>query len=75
MEKFDRFAFGHAKRRLRERYETPSIVHMNVAQVIVRGILKESEVPRDVLEALEEPVAFYRQGIADGTISCEEEED
>ena len=74
-DKIDRFAFGQAKRRLRERYETASIVHTNVAQALVRGILKESEVPSDVLEALEKPIEFFRQGIADGTISFDEEEE
>lgn len=33
---------------------------MNVAYAIVAGILDESEVPDELLEALERPLAFYR---------------
>lgn len=33
---------------------------MNVAYAIVAGILDETEVPEEVLEALDQPLAFYR---------------
>ena len=47
---------------------------MNVAQAIVRGLLTQQEVPADVHVALERAIAFYRQGLADGTVSFDEED-
>ena len=71
----DDFAKGSARRRLSQRYSTDSIMHMSVAQAIVRGLLTQSEVPADVHVVLERAVEFYRRGLADGTVSFEEEED
>lgn len=47
---------------------------MHVAYALTTGLLSEDEVPREVLKALEEPIAFYRQGLANGTVSMEEED-
>jgi hypothetical protein len=68
----DQFARGPVKRRLDQRYEAAGILHMNVAQAIVRGILRAEEVPAEVLDALTKPIEFYRQGLADGTISFDD---
>jgi regulator of protease activity HflC (stomatin/prohibitin superfamily) len=35
-------------------------VDMNVAYAIVAGILDETEIPEELLEALDRPLAFYR---------------
>jgi hypothetical protein len=74
-EEVDRFARGPVRRRLEQRYEGSRILHMNVAQAIVRGVLGAEEVPVEVLTALARPIEFYRKGLADGTISFEPEED
>ena len=70
----DDFAKGPGRRRLSQRYSTDSIVHMNVAQAIVRGLLTQQEVPADVHVALERAIEFYRRGLADGTVSFDEED-
>ncbi len=71
----DDVAKGWTRRRLDQRYRTDSIVHMNVAQAIVRGLLTEEEVPADVRAALERAIEFYERGLAEGTVSFDEEED
>ena len=64
----------HWRRQFAQKYETNSIAAMNVDYALVSGLLREDEVPPDVLEALERHIAFYRQGLADGTVSMEEED-
>jgi hypothetical protein len=71
----DLFAKGRARWRLDQRYRTDSIVHMNVALAIVRGLVTHDEVPADVRSALEKAIEFYERGLADGTVSFDEEED
>jgi len=39
---------------------------MMVAYALVSGLLKENEVPHEVLEALKRPIALYQQGLAYG---------
>jgi hypothetical protein len=73
VEEVDRFVQGPVRRRLSQRYGTDSIVHMNVAYAIVRGLLAQDEVPAEVLDKLDNAIGFYRQGLADGTISFDEE--
>ncbi len=70
----DDFAKGPGRRTLSQRYSTDSIVHMNVAQAIVRGLLTQQDVPADVHVVLENAIDFCRQGIANGTV-CFEDED
>ena len=48
---------------------------MVVAYALVAGVLSKSEVPAEVLAALEKPIAFYRDGIANGTVNMREEDD
>jgi hypothetical protein len=72
--KVDEFAKGPARRRLTQRYSTDGIVHMNVAQAIVRGLLTPGEVPAELNVALERAIEFYRRGLADGTVSFAEED-
>ena len=74
-EEVDRFSLRPEKRRLDQRYEEAGILHLNVAQAIVRGLLRPEEVPIEVLDALGKSIEFYRQGLADGTISFEPEQD
>jgi hypothetical protein len=71
----DEFAKGYARRRLAQKYSDDRIVHMIVAQAIVRGKLTEAEVPADVFAALERALEFYRRGLANGSISFDEEDD
>ncbi len=47
---------------------------MRVAYAIVREILKRDEVPGEIHKSLEKPIAFYRQGLADGSISMDQED-
>jgi uncharacterized protein (UPF0147 family) len=47
---------------------------MMVAYALVTGLLRDDEVPRDVRQALEKPITFYRQGLADGTVAMDEED-
>src|SRR5262249_11364208 len=68
------FVNGPRRRRLDQRYHTESIIPMNVAQAIVRGFLTEQEVPAEVYIALENAISFYRQGLAEGTVSFDEED-
>jgi hypothetical protein len=72
LEDIDRFNLP--RRRLTQRYETTSIAPMMVAYALVAGFLREDEVPAEVLDALSKPIAFYRQGLADGTVRMEEED-
>ena len=72
LDALDRFAVP--RRRLSQRYETSTIAPMTVAYAIVVGLLREDEVPAEVLDALEKPIAFYRQGFTDGTVAIEEED-
>jgi hypothetical protein len=72
--KVDDFAKGPARRRLAQRYSIESIMHMNVAQAIVRGLLTPEEVPAEVHVALERAIEFYRRGLAAGTVSFDEED-
>jgi hypothetical protein len=72
LDDMDRFSVP--RRRTRERYETNSIAPMMVAHAVVAGLLQRDEVPADVLQALEKPLEFYQRGLADGTISMEEED-
>jgi hypothetical protein len=60
------------RRRFSQRYGTPSIAPMMVAYAIVVGLLENDEVSAEVLQALEKPIAFYRTGLANGTISLDE---
>jgi hypothetical protein len=62
------------RRRLYERYESKNSAPMMVAYALVVGLLREDEVPKEVVDALERPIAFYRQGFADGTVSMDEED-
>lgn len=71
VERIHRFVQGPC-RRLAKRYDTASILHMNVAYAIVTGLVSESEVPAEVMKALEAPIAFYRQGLNNGSTSPEE---
>ena len=41
---------------------------MNVAYAIVTGSLPEGEVPAELLEALRQPLAFYRMLKAEGNL-------
>lgn len=68
----DRFAVP--RRRLSQRYETSSIAPQMVAYALAAGLLREDEVPDDLSTALEQAVAFYRQGLADGSVSMQEED-
>lgn len=69
------FITGPKRRELYNRYNSKNIiVHMNVAQAIVRGILRPTEVPDEVRTALHEAIAFYQRGLADGSINFEEED-
>jgi hypothetical protein len=71
----DDFAKGHARRRLSRMYESDAIVDMVVAQAIVRGVLTQDEVPAEVHVALERAITFYRQGLAERTVSFDEKTD
>ncbi len=51
-----------AMRQLADRYNTNSLLDMNVACAIVNGLLSEKEVSADVLAALEKQIAFYKLG-------------
>ncbi len=73
LEDLDRF--NHLRHRLTDRYRTNSIAPMLVACAIVSGILRKSEVSPELLQALQKPIEFYKRGIADGTISLNEEEE
>ncbi len=66
--------FAVKRRRLLQRYETPSIAPMLVAYAFVSGWFEHEEVPPDLVAALEKPIAFYRSGMADDTISFSEED-
>lgn len=68
------FANGFERRRLYTRYNTKSILHMNVAQAIVRGILRPTEVPDEVITVLKDAIAFYEKGLADSSISFDEQD-
>lgn len=70
----DMDAISFPRRRLGQRYESANSALMMVAYAYAAGILHEDEVPREVVQALERPIAFYRQGLAEGTISMEEED-
>jgi hypothetical protein len=71
----DRFARGPERHSLERLYETSnSVVHMIVAQAIVRGILTREEVPAEVLTVLAESIDFYEHGLADGTIRFDQDE-
>jgi len=72
VEEIDRVAVP--RRRLSQRYDTNSIAPMMVAHAIVVGLLREDEVPGELVQALEKPIAFYRRGLADGSVSMEEED-
>jgi hypothetical protein len=69
-----RFITGPERRQLFNRYNSKNIAHMMVAQAIVRGILRPDEIPDDVSSALQEAIAFYQRGLADGSISFDEED-
>ena len=69
----DDFAKGSRRRRLSQLYSTDSIVHKNLAQAFVRGLLSQLEVSADVHVALERAIEFYRRRLADGTVSFDEE--
>jgi hypothetical protein len=73
LDAFDRFSVQ--RRRLSERFQARGIAPMVVAYALVAGILTESEVPAEVLAALEKPIAFYRDGIANGMVNMREEDD
>ena len=70
----DELAKGYARRRLAQKYSDDRIVHMIVAQAIVRGLLTEDEVSAEVFVVLERALEFYRRGLANGTISFDEED-
>jgi len=72
LEELDRLTVP--RRRLTQRYSTTDIAPMMVAYAIVAGLLREDEVPGDVLRAIDRPIAFYRKGLSDGTVSMEEED-
>lgn len=74
VDQVDEFAKGSARRHLYQQYRTETYIHLNVAQAIVRGLLTSEEVPADVLDVLENAMAFYRQGLANGTVSFDEED-
>jgi hypothetical protein len=62
------------RRRMAQRYETASVAPMMVAYAVVASVLRKDEVPAEVLDALAGPIAFYRQGLADGTVSMVDED-
>jgi hypothetical protein len=74
-DEIDAFAGDPARRRLERRYNTSGVLHITVAQAIVDGILKAEEVPAELLDALGPAIEFCTQGLANDTISLDEEED
>ena len=72
LDSLDRFSVK--RRRLVQRYEGPNLAPMMVAYAIVAGWFQEDEIPADLVAALEKPIAFYRTGMADGTISFADED-
>jgi len=62
------------RRRSSDLYFTNSMLHFGVAHAIVRGVLKPEEVPAELQTALEGLIQYYRQGLADGTVSFDEED-
>jgi hypothetical protein len=70
----DRFARGPERHSLERLYETSSLLHMVVAQAIVRGILAREEVTAEVLTVLAQTIDFYEQALADGTMSFDQED-
>jgi hypothetical protein len=66
--------FETARHRLTKQYRTRGIEHMLVACNIVTGILRKNEVAPDLMSVLEKPMRFYEDGLRDGTVSLEEDE-
>src|SRR5262245_38628802 len=52
-------------RQLDQQYQGNALAPMNAACAIVSGLIREDEIPSDVLEVLEGHIAFYRRGLAD----------
>jgi hypothetical protein len=67
--------FRHNSTRLSQKYQRSSMTPLVVAGAIAAGILREKEVPSDVLELLAQEIKYFKDGLADGTISFADEAD
>jgi len=73
MSELDRFRTN--TNRLSQKYQRSSMTPLIVARAIAAGFLRENEVPKEVLETLEQEIKYFKHGFADGTLSLADEDD